>query len=332
MRLYRGLEYVKAQRTVAVRLHFLTLGVDRGGHIFNERHHIAQKFHHATHTHVLKRTDAEHRVYRAVDQPLAYAFTHFILGKMALVEKFFHEGLVIFGSGFHELLMQLACMFELVLGYILYRGDASVGTPRVFLHKQHVDKGIESRTALERILYGYHLFAEYVTHLLYHIFVIGLLAVKLVDGKYDRLVERRGSAEYVLSTNLHPILGIYEDYTRIGHVESRYSVAHKVVTARTVDHVELFVEKFGIEYGRKNRVTIFLLYWKIVTHCIFGIYGATAFYHSTLKEHRLSECGFTRALASKQGDVFDFVSLIDLHGVKVLILVRNGKVNQVMQT
>ena len=57
---------------------------------------------------------------------------------------------------------------------------------------------------------------------------------------------------------------------------------------------------------------------EIVTHGIFGIDGAAAFYHSTLIEHRLCECGFSRALASKQGDVFDFVSGIDLHGVKVL--------------
>lgn len=40
------------------------------------------------------------------------------------------------------------------------------------------------------------------------------------------------------------------------------------------------------------------------------------FYNSTLEEHRLSECGFTRALRSDEGDVLDFVGLINLHFIK----------------
>lgn len=148
--------------------------------------------------------------------------------------------------------MQFAGMFELVVGDIFDDRHTAVRSPRVFLHQQHVDERVEARTALERILDGDDFLAEDLAHLLYHVFIVSFLAVKLIDCEDDRLLKRGGGAEYILRAHFHAILCVDQNDTCIRHIESRDGVSYEVVTSGAVDHIEFLVKKLGIEYGRKN--------------------------------------------------------------------------------
>ena len=129
MRFYCCLEHIQAQRSVAVRLNLLSFCIDRSRHVFNKRHNISQKFHHATHTHVLERAYAEHREYRPVYKTFSYTFTHFILCQMTLVEEFFHKSLVILGGSLYQLLMKCESLLFFLFRYIFYYRHSTIRSP-----------------------------------------------------------------------------------------------------------------------------------------------------------------------------------------------------------
>ena len=160
---------------------------------------------------------------------------------------------------------------------------------------------------------GGDLRTEDFAELLERIFIIGLLAIELVEGEYHGLFNRGAGAEDVLCAYLDAILRVDHDDAGVGDSEGSYGIAHKVVGSRAVDHIELLAEKFGVEYGGKHGVAVFLFYREVVADGVSGFDSAAAFYHSTLVEHSFGECGFTGTLATEQGYVFDFVSLINLH-------------------
>ena len=134
-------------------------------------------------------------------------------------------------------------------GDVFDDGHVAVGPPRVFLHQQDVNHGVEGRAAGEGILDGNDFGAEDLAHLLDDVVVVGLFAVKLVEGEDYRLFKVGARAEDVLRAHLHAVLCVYEDYARVGDVEGGDGVAYKVVGARAVDDVELLIEEFGIEDG-----------------------------------------------------------------------------------
>ena len=129
MRFYGSFEHVYAQGAVAVGFHLIAGAVDRRGHIFHERHHIAEELHHAAHAHILERAHAEHREYGAVDKSFADTFAHLVFRKMALLEEFLHQGLVVLGGCFNERLVHLLCTVHFLGGNLLYRGDSAFGPP-----------------------------------------------------------------------------------------------------------------------------------------------------------------------------------------------------------
>ena len=86
---------------------------------------------------------------------------------------------------------------------------------------------------------------------------------------------------------------VNDDDAGIGDIECGDGVAYEVVSSGAVYHIQLFVEKFGIEDSGEYRITIFFLNGEVVGNGVFGFHGATAFYNSTLVEHSFSECGFT---------------------------------------
>ncbi len=247
MRLYCGLEHIQAERAVAERLHFFAGRVDRCRHILHERHHIAEEFHHAAHAHILQRAHAEHREDRTIDQPFPDAKTHFVFGKMFLFEEFLHQRLIVFGCSLDKLTVQFLSPLTLLGRYLLYDRHAPVGSPGIFFHKQDVDHGVEARADTQGILYGHHFFAEDVAHLLDDRVIFGFFAVELIEREDHRFVELGTSAEDILSTHFHSILGIDEYQTGIGDIESRDSIAYKVIGTRTVYYIQFLAKEFGIE-------------------------------------------------------------------------------------
>lgn len=162
----------------------------------------------------------------------------------------------------------------------------------------------------------HHLRAEDFAHLLNHVVVVGLVAVELVEGENHGLAELRGGAENVLCAHFHAILGVDENHAGVGDVEGGDGVAHEVVGAGAVDHIEFLAEEFGVEYGGEYRRAVFFFNGEIIGNSVLGFYGAAAFYNSTLEKHGFGECGFARAFAAKQGYVLDFLSFVDLHDIR----------------
>ena len=97
----------------------------------------------------------------------------------------------------------------------------------------------------------------------------------------------------ILRTYFGTILTIQQQNSRICNVQCRNSSSHKVITSRTVDDIQFFTIPLYMINGREDRVTILLLYRKIVADCIFGSNSAATFYNTTLIEQRFCEGGFT---------------------------------------
>ncbi len=241
---------------------------------------------------------------------------------MSLFKELIHQGLVILGSSLDKSLMKFTGMLHLIGRDLLYSGDTAVRTPGVFFHKQNVDHSIEAGSALNRILHSHDLIAEMLTHLFDHVFIIRFLTIKLIESEYHRFLEFLSCAEYILCAHLHTILSINENDTGVCDVKSCDGVTHEVIGSRAVNHIEFLAEKFSIEHSREYRIAIFLLNRERIGYGVARFNGATTFYHSTLVKHSFSERGFTRALASEKGNVFNLVGLIDFH---ILLRCRCGK-------
>ena len=313
MRLHRCLEHIKTKRSVAVGLHFFAGGIDRCRHILDKRHHVSKEFHHAPHTHVFHGAHAENRIDRPIHQSLTDTFAHFILGKMALIKELLHQGLIVLGRSLNQLLVQLTRMLHLILRNIRNNRYTTVGSPFIFLHQQHINHRVKAGTTCQRILNGDNLFAKHFTHLLKHIFIIGLLPVKLIHRKDNRLAQRSRGAEYILRAHFHAILCINHNHTGVRDIQRSYSSAHKVIRPGTVDKIQLAAKKLRIKYSGKHRVSIFFFHRKIITYRILCADSATTFYHPTLEEHSFRECGFAGTLAAEQGYVFDFLCFVNFH-------------------
>ena len=152
-----------------------------------------------------------------------------------------------------------------------------------------------------------------LAHLLHDVFIVGLVAVKLVESENHWLFQRLGCTEDVLCAYLHAILRVDQYDTGVGHIECGDRISDKVIGSGAVYHIKLLPKEFRIKNCREYAVAILFLNRERITYSVFSFNGAAAFYNSTLVKHSFGECGFTRAFAPKQGDVFNLVCLIDLH-------------------
>ncbi len=116
MRLNRRFEHIETQRAVALRLDNGAVGSLGRGHLLDKGNHIAEELHHAAHAHILGGADTENRINRTVNEALADAFAHFVFGKVACVEEFLHQRLVVFGSGLDQRLVEFGGALHLLGG------------------------------------------------------------------------------------------------------------------------------------------------------------------------------------------------------------------------
>ena len=308
-----GLEDKEAQGTVGLGLYGLAGDGDGSGHLGDEWADVAKELHHAAHAHVLEGADDEYGIDAAVDESLADAFAHLVLGQGAFLEELVHEGLVVLGGSLDEGIVELLGAVHEVGGDVGDGGSSAVGTPFELLHEKDVDEGVETGTCLHGELHGHNLRAEDFAHLLHEVVVVGLLAVYLVEGEEHGLAELLGGAEYVACAYFHAVLGVEDDDAGIAYTEGSVSVAHEVVGSGAVNHVELLAVELAVEHCREHAVAVLLLYGEVVADSVLGLDGAAALDDSTLQKHGLRECGFSRAFASEQGYVLDFVGVVGLH-------------------
>ena len=298
MRLYRGLEEIEAERAVGIGLHLLACSVLGCRHLVDKGHHIAQKFHHAAHAHVLEGAHAKHGADAAVDETLAYAFAHLVLGESALLKELVHERLVVFGCHLHQRLVHFLCLVEIFGSNIAHCGCAALRPPSELLHDEHINHRVEARTRLCGKLYGYHFVAKGLFELVHNIVVVHILGIHLVERKDDGLVDLACSAVDVLCAHFHAILAVDYNHAAIGHIERCDGIANKIVHAWAVYHIELLVVELSIKNCGEYRVAILLLDWEVVAHGVAVLYSSTTVNYSTLVKHSFGECGFSGAFAA----------------------------------
>ena len=183
MRFYAGLEEIKRSRAVHIGSHLHTSGIMHFGHLADERHDIAQKFHQAPYTHILSRTNTEHREHPPCCQSLADTLTHLVFGQRFALKEFLHQCFVVLGSGLNQYLVHLHGLLFLVFRDFFYRRFSTFRPPGVFLHQQHVNQGIEVRPCFYRILHRNDLVAVNGSQLLQYGIVIALFIIQLVYQK-----------------------------------------------------------------------------------------------------------------------------------------------------
>ena len=313
MRLHTGLEEEERSRTVAVGCDFLASSVFHLRHFAHEGNHVAEEFHQAAHTHILACADAENGENRACDKAFANTFAHFVFREVFRFEEFLHQGIVATGSSLHFL-----GLVELVGGNVLDDGSATFGLPRIFLHQQHVDDGVETRTCCDGILHRHAVRTINVLQLVENLVEVAVFLIELVHKENHGLAEFGGVAEGIHRAHLGTIRSIDEDDGLVGHVQCRDGAAHEVVGTRTVDDVELLAVPLGVEDGREDRVAILLLHGEVVAHRVFTLYGATAFDDAGLIDHCFGKSGLAATRTANQRDVFYFICLIDFHCFKFL--------------
>ena len=135
MWLHTCLEEVNAFRTSSIRSNLLTTGIVQLWHLADERHHIAQEFHQAAHTHIFSCTNAEHGEDAAGYQSLTDALAQLVFGKTLALEKFLHQALIILGSSLNESLVQLHGLVHLLFRNLLNDRSTTFWLPGIFLHQ-----------------------------------------------------------------------------------------------------------------------------------------------------------------------------------------------------
>ena len=249
MGLHTCLEEIERCGGVCLGSYLLTTGVVYLRHLADERNDITQELHQSAYTHITTGAYAEYGEDATCHKPLADTLTHLVLCQTLTLEEFLHQRLIILCSGLYERLVQFHRLVHLVGRDILNRRSTTLGLPRVFLHQQHVDHGIETGACLDRILNLYALRTVDLLHVRHHRVEIAVVAIQLVHQEDDGFLQLLRITERILGTYLRTILTVDQDHGLIGHVERSDSTTHKVVGTWTVDDVQLLVVPLNMKNG-----------------------------------------------------------------------------------
>ena len=313
VRFYTSFEEINAGGSIFLRSHGFTARVEHSGHFINVRHHVAQKFHQATHAHVFCCANAEYGEDAASDHAFADAFAHFVFGELFCFKELLHELFVIFSSSFHQSLVKQSGAFHFFSRNVFNDGGSAFFFPREFLHQNHVDETVESSSRCQRILHGNGFLTIDGLQIIEDGVVVAILVVKLIDKENDRLVEFFRVAEVVLRTHFRAKGTIDEEDGGVCHIECSHCCSHKVVRPWTVYDVEFLFVPFHVESCGKDRIAIFLFNGEVVRNGIFLCDSATSWQCSSVVEHTLREGGFSRTVIAKEGNVFDVVRVVNFH-------------------
>ena len=209
--------------------------------------------------------------------------------------------------------MHFHCFVHLLCWNFLDDGGAAFRLPRVLLHQQDVDERVEIRTFVEGVLDWDHLRTIDANQAVEHLVVVALLRVQLVHEEDDGLAQLLRVAEVVLSADLWPILTIDEQQGCVSHMQGCHRCTYEVISSRTVDDVQLLVVPLHMENGGENTIAVFLFHWEVVTHGILLGDATTTADNSCFIQKCFGKSGLTGTVIAKQGNVLDFVRLVNFH-------------------
>ena len=129
---------------------------------------------------------AENGKQAAVDHAQLNSLAHFVFAQTSFFEIQFHERLVVFGSHFNQLVVQLVGPFLFVGRNIQYFGFASASRIFIQFHFEDIDNRIEAWSCIHRVLDDGDLIAKDVFGLVDRLFEVDIFVIQLVEHKNHR--------------------------------------------------------------------------------------------------------------------------------------------------
>ena len=199
---------------------------------------------------------------------------------------------------------------------------ATFSRPSQLLHQDDVNKRVEVSTGIQGILNGHNLWTINCLQVLKNLVVITLVVIKLIHEENNGLLQLFGITEVVLSSYFRTKLTVNKQHSRVGYVKRSQSSTNEVITTRAVNDVQLLALPFSVEYCWEYRVSVIVLNREVVTHRILLSDTSAATDLTTMIKQRLCQSGLTRSIITKQGNVLDFLRIVNFHGIYFLQLNR----------
>ena len=277
------------------------------------RSYVLGELEQALHADVLLGADAEDRVGLAGGDAQVEALANLVLGEDALLEELLHQGVVEFGGLLDEGAAEL-------LGHVRQAGGnlkvfaGAVGILEVVVfHLEDIHETVEAGADVDRELDIDALVAEGLLDGVLDVVPVGLLAVELVDGDYQRQLLAVSQAQEVLRADLDALLGVDHEHAALADPEGCIGAADEVVGTRGVDDIDLGVHELGVQRRRVDGALVELLEFVVVGDGVLVLDGTSAVNHLALKEHGFCKRGLTGFGGSKQGHVADVFGRIIFH-------------------
>ena len=252
MWLHRCLENVKACSGLGIGVNHSTVCSCWRRHIAHKRNHIAKELHKTANTHVLACANAEHRQNILANQTLADTHTHLILTQRAVLKILVHQPLIMLSGSLHKCVVHLSGLILVLSRNLRNLRHTALWFPLIHLHEQHVNKGVELRTLVDRELDRHHLAAVVILQALQAKLKVSLVRIKLVNNKNARLLHLLYLAELVLCTHFHTLSGVNKHKSSVCYAERCNHTTHKIIGARAINKVQLLSKPLHMQHSWEN--------------------------------------------------------------------------------
>ena len=209
-------------------------------------------------------------------ESLLNTFNHLLFRELHRLKEFFHQSLVATGSSLDESIVHVLSLAGKGSGDAADGSRSTISTIGVLLHSQHIDDAVKVWAAGCGELRGDNLAAEVALQVFHHLVVVALVAIDIVDDKYDGLVKFVCLTEVVLRADLNAVCSVDNEHSNVTNVEGCDRASAEVARARAVEHVELMCTTLDSEDGGEDGIAVLLLYRVAVADGILSVYGTTA--------------------------------------------------------
>ena len=290
-----GFEDEQCRRSVAVGLDFAAVHRNEIGRFERSGSYVDDEFHQPLRTDIAFARRAEYRNQVAFGKAQFQAGAKFVLCQHSFFKIELHQRFVILSGRFGQDAVQFRRAFHLFGRNIELFADARIAFEFIHLHQQDVDKGVEIRAGVYRILHHDGRYLRCGADRIERSLPRSFLAVELVDYRDDRFVVRAGIAGLDFGTHFEAVLRIDQHDADVGYLESREKAAAEVVSARSVDNVEFVSVVFGEQKRRIDRPLVDVFDVGVVRQRAVGFDRAPAVDYFAVECHRLGQGGLPRA-------------------------------------
>ena len=190
----------------------------------------------------------------------------------------------------------------------------------IILHLEHVHEPVEARSHIDRELHDDRFLSECLLERIQSAFPGSLVPVKLVHCQNHRhIVFVRIPCEN-LSADLYTLLCVGNEDCSVANPECRNGSAHEVISAWSVDNIELRVHKLCIKRSGIDGSLVDLFDFGIVGNRVLALNAAAPVNHFALIEHGFRQRGLTGPCATDKHHVTDVFSGISFH-FRLLVIV-----------